>query len=352
MAKSLTPRKFQEKILAWFDLHGRKNLPWQHDISPYRVWISEIMLQQTQVTTVIPYYDRFMQCFSDINKLASAPIDEVLHFWTGLGYYARAHNLHKTALIIKNDFKGVFPQQFSEIVTLPGIGRSTAGAICAIALKQHYSILDGNVKRVLARFAMLEGWAGKPKIADKFWQVAEHYTPAERVADYTQAIMDLGATLCTRSQPKCDRCPLETYCLAHQQQCEMQYPGKKPKKTLLIKKTIMLLIKNSSREWLLEKRPNTGIWGGLWLFPQCKEIDEIQSWCYQHDISIKAQRLLPEFRHTFSHYHLNIQPILVETTKMKTKIMNAQQFIWYNHEQAIGLAAPVKKLLIQLKETA
>ena len=347
MAKKLTALQFQKKILVWFNTHGRKNLPWQQAISPYRVWVSEIMLQQTQVKTVIPYYQQFMQRFPTISKLAIANLDEVLHYWTGLGYYARARNLYKAATIIMHDFNGSFPKKFTEIITLPGIGRSTAGAICALALKQHYAILDGNVKRVLARFAKIQGWPGKTSVADKLWQLAEHYTPQKHIAEYTQAMMDLGATLCTRSNPKCTDCPLTENCLAHQTHCEHQYPTKKSKKQLPIKNTIMMLIKNTTAEWLLEKRPSTGIWGGLWLFPQCETVKDIKHWCWQHDIIIKRQVSLSSFRHTFSHYHLEITPILIETNTMINKIMDAQQFIWYNHKQQIGLAAPVKKLLMQ-----
>jgi len=350
LVNKLTAVQFQNRLLTWFDQHGRKELPWQKNISPYRVWISEIMLQQTQVKTVIPYYRRFMQYFPTINDLAAADIDKVLHYWTGLGYYARARNLHKATKIIAQDFNGIFPQNFNDIIALPGIGRSTAGAICAITLQQHYAILDGNVKRVLARFAKLEGWPGNAQVSKKFWQLAEYYTPVARIADYTQAIMDLGATICTRGKPKCQLCPLAQCCLAHRYKCEAEYPTKKLKKQLPIKHTVMLLIQNVHSEWLLEKRPTSGIWGGLWLFPQCEETQDIPQWCLQHDINIEQQRPLPKFRHTFSHYHLDIEPVMIQTKHMTNKIMDVQQFIWYNHKQQIGLAAPVHKLLMQFKE--
>lgn len=346
----LSPQKFQQKLLAWFDQHGRQTLPWQQNISPYRVWVSEIMLQQTQVQTVIPYYRHFIQRFPNITALAKANRDEVLHYWTGLGYYARARNLHKAAKIITSDFAGEFPQEFRQITALPGIGQSTAGAICAIALQQHYAILDGNVKRVLTRFAAISGWPGKAAINQKLWQLAEFYTPKKHIADYTQAIMDLGATICTRSRPKCSLCPLRTDCIAHQQGQETNYPTKKPKKSLPIKQIVMLLIKNTSTEWLLEKRTENGIWGGLWLFPQCQQLEDISSWCMRHDINAQHQTLLPKFRHTFSHYHLEIQPVFIEDKLSSHKIMDTQQFIWYNQQQKIGLAAPVKKLLGQLQE--
>jgi A/G-specific adenine glycosylase len=350
LANKIDAATFQQLILGWFDQHGRKTLPWQQDISCYRVWISEIMLQQTQVATAIPYYERFMERFPTLASLAQTPNDEVLHYWTGLGYYARARNLHKAAKIIVEQFGGQFPEQFEDIVQLPGIGRSTAGAISAIALAKHYPILDGNVKRVLARFAAIEGWPGKPSVADQLWEIAEHYTPKKRIADYTQAIMDLGAMVCTRTKPNCNACPLSTHCVAHQQHTETKYPTSKPKKSLPIKTTIMLLIKNETGDFLLEKRPPTGIWGGLWGFPQCNATTDIKPWCASNEIDMKAQTALPEFRHTFSHYHLDIQPICITLKNTLHNIMDAQQFVWYNHTQALGLAAPVKKLLTQLRK--
>ncbi len=350
MHAKLSPQKFQQKILAWFDQYGRKTLPWQQNISPYRVWISEIMLQQTQVQTVIPYYQRFMQRFPSPTILATAEMDEVLHYWTGLGYYARARNIHKAAKIIVRNFAGQFPQDFSAIIALPGIGHSTAGAICAIALQQHHAILDGNVKRVLTRFAAISGWPGTVTINQKLWHLAKLYTPIDRIADYTQAIMDLGATVCKRARPSCEHCPLHAHCIAHQQHKETSYPTKKPKKSLPTKQTIMLLIKNIEAEWLLEKRPANGIWGGLWLFPQCQQMEDIASWCVRQDVNAQQQTLLPKFRHTFSHYHLEIQPVLIKCDFTAHKVMDTRQFIWYKQQQKIGLAAPVKKLLRQLQE--
>lgn len=344
MANTLPPKKFQHAVLTWFAKSGRKDLPWQHDITPYRVWVSEIMLQQTQVKTVIPYYQRFMQRYPDINSLANADTDEVMHHWTGLGYYARARNLHKSAKIIAQDHAGTFPTEFTDIIALPGIGRSTAGAICAIAYGKPYAILDGNVKRVLARFKAIDGWPGKTEVHDALWRVAEHYTPKDHPADYTQAMMDLGAMLCTRTKPQCPLCPLQKTCVANSNDKQTDYPGKKPKKILPIKSTVMLMIQDQHGQLLLEKRPPTGIWGGLWIFPQCTSQNNIQPWCTLKNIAIKTQQVLAPFRHTFSHYHLDIQPILIHT-KQQHKIMDAAQYRWYNHKQSIGLAAPVKKLL-------
>ena len=230
---------FSDRVLHWFDAHGRKHLPWQQQISAYRVWVSEIMLQQTQVTTVIGYFERFMQRFPDVVTLANAPQDDVLHLWTGLGYYARARNLHKAAQQIATDHGGEFPQTLEQVMALPGIGRSTAGAILSIACGKSHPILDGNVKRVLARYYAIEGWPGKRAVEDTLWQHATENTPATRTNHYTQAMMDLGAMICTRSKPACDKCPLQSDCIAYAQGKQNEYPGKKPKKTLPVKSTVM-----------------------------------------------------------------------------------------------------------------
>lgn len=346
---TLTPKQFQRAVLTWFAKSGRKDLPWQQDITPYRVWVSEIMLQQTQVKTVIPYYERFMQSYPNINSLANASTDEVMHHWTGLGYYARARNLHKSAKIIVDEHAGNFPTEFANIIALPGIGRSTAGAISAIAYHTPYAILDGNVKRVLARFKAIEGWPGKADVHDALWDIAEHYTPKSNPADYTQAMMDLGAMICTRTKPQCTLCPLQKTCVAHSIQNPTDYPGKKPKKVQPVKSTIMLMVQDQHGNLLLEKRPPTGIWGGLWSFPQCTTEKDIQTWCTLKDIAINDKQILAPFRHTFSHYHLDIQPILISTQKQH-KIMDANQYLWYNQTQSIGLAAPVKKLLEKINE--
>jgi len=258
--------KFPQKVLAWFDQHGRKNLPWQQDINPYRVWVSEIMLQQTQVKTVIPYYEKFMTSFPDVQTLASADQDTVLKHWSGLGYYARARNMHKAAQMVCDDFAGVFPDNLESMQSLSGIGRSTAAAILSIASNQQEAILDGNVKRVLSRVFTVVGWPGKADVLKKFWVLAEQTTPKTRNADYTQAIMDLGATLCTRSKPRCEDCPLKTDCLAFQQGNQTEYPTKKPKKEMPEKHTVMLILQNDQQEVLMQKRPAVGIWGGLETF--------------------------------------------------------------------------------------
>jgi A/G-specific adenine glycosylase len=348
LADTLSATQFSQQVLTWFETAGRKNLPWQQDINAYRVWVSEIMLQQTQVATVIPYFLNFMQRFPNVTDLANAKLDEVLHLWTGLGYYARARNLHAAANIIANDFAGNFPTKFDDIIALPGIGRSTAGAVCAIAYQQNYAILDGNVKRVLARFGAIAGWPGQRAVQDQLWQLAEHYTSTTHPGAYTQAMMDLGATLCTRSKPDCAACPLQSHCQAYALQQQTDFPGKKPKKILPEKSTIMLIVTNPQNEVLLQQRPPQGLWGGLWIFPQVQTSAEIERWAWQHDVSINTREALPCFRHTFSHYHLDITPIILQCQLPASKISEAKQFMWYDQTQSIGLAAPVKKLLEQL----
>ena len=343
------PKAFVKSVLSWFDQHGRKDLPWQHDPSPYRVWISEIMLQQTQVQTVIPYYDRFMARFSTVTELADAPLDQVLHLWTGLGYYARARNLHKAAQMVRDDFQGKFPQSADALESLPGIGRSTAGAIAALSMHQRAPILDGNVKRVLTRHFAIDGWPDQTATKRTLWLIAEHFTPEKRVADYTQAMMDLGATLCTRSKPACDRCPLVNSCQAYQSQSIAQYPGKKPKKTLPVKSTAMYILRNNKGAVLLEKRPPSGIWGSLYSLPEGESSSEyaaIGTLSFPLENAVK----LDPIRHTFSHYHLDIIPVEIKQQASSNAVAENDRWLWYplDHSQEVGLAAPVKKLLSSL----
>lgn len=349
----ITPTQFHKIILTWFDQHGRKSLPWQQDKTPYRVWVSEIMLQQTQVTTVIPYFQRFLARFPDIESLAFAREDEVLHLWTGLGYYTRARNLHRTAKSITENFQGKFPADLDELQSLPGIGRSTAGAIFAIAFQQRAAILDGNVKRVLTRLHAIKEWSGKKDISEKLWELAEKLTPKLRVADYTQAMMDIGATVCTRGKPYCEVCPFSKICLAHQLGIEKTLPQSKPKKILNVRQATLLILQNNQHV-LLEKRPPLGIWGGLWSLPEIMEFldeDAIQTICRQRfKIQTKQVILGKPFRHTFSHFHLDILPAVITMAVRPRKIMDSEQRIWYNLQQstAVGLPAPVKKLLRDL----
>jgi A/G-specific adenine glycosylase len=340
--------KISGPVLKWFDQHGRKNLPWQHDINPYRVWLSEIMLQQTQVATVIDYFNRFVAELPDLASLAGAHEDTVLHLWTGLGYYSRARNLHQTARIIQHELAGKFPDSIEELCKLPGIGRSTAGAIKSIAFQQRAAILDGNVKRVLARYHAIAGWPGQSQVAKTLWEYAEAHTPSRRNADYSQAMMDLGATLCTRSKPACNDCPLSRGCLARQQQTTAIYPGKKPKKTLPVKHTQMILFENPRGEILLQKRPPTGIWGGLWAFPETGLDTDSEIFCRQFTgAKAAAITAIKSYRHTFSHFHLEISPVHIQLKQSPARIMEDDQQLWYNIQQpqAVGLSAPTKKLL-------
>jgi A/G-specific adenine glycosylase len=351
---STNPRlniNISKRVLKWFNHSGRKDLPWQKDINPYRVWVSEIMLQQTQVATVIPYFERFMTELPTVKKLAKASEDKVLHLWTGLGYYSRARNLHKTAKQVCKEYAGEFPNTVEQLEELPGIGRSTAGAIASIAFRQPAAILDGNVKRVLARYHAVEGWPGQTPVAAELWEFAEAHTPKSKVADYSQAMMDLGATLCTRSKPDCPSCPLSSDCLGHQQGDALLYPGKKPKKVLPVKSAQMLIVRNKRGEVMLEKRPPTGIWGGLWSFPQLTSEQDPVKYCIETLGQKPAEiETWPKYRHTFSHYHLEINPVVITLKKQPTMIMEDQRQLWYNVQQpqAIGLATPIKKLLSQL----
>ncbi len=303
------------------------------------------MLQQTQVTTVIPYFQRFMQRFPNLLALANASQDDVLHHWTGLGYYARARNLQKAAQIIRDQYQATFPTEIEQLIALPGIGRSTAGAILALACDQQHSILDGNVKRVLARYFALEGWPGTKKVESTLWQHADLLTPATRTADYTQAMMDMGATLCTRSKPKCELCPLQTDCLAFVQGRQTELPHKKPKKSIPVKSTIML-IPMWQKQLLIYKRPAAGIWGGLWGFYQVELLEQLAECAQNLGLADYQQHLLPSFRHTFSHFHLDIQPVVLSLKQQPQGQISEDKQIWYdlNQPQKVGLAAPTKQL--------
>ena len=343
---------FAARLLAWFDDHGRKDLPWQQDISPYRVWVSEIMLQQTQVQTVIPYYERFMQSFPAIANLADADIDDVLKLWSGLGYYARARNMHRAAKIIRDDFGGKFPETVNAIELLPGIGRSTAGAILALAYSRRHAILDGNVKRVLSRHAAIGGWPGKSNVAAALWQLADKHTPTDRVRQYTQAIMDLGATVCTRTRPHCDECPLESDCIAHATGKVSDYPGRKAKKAKPLRETTMVLAVADNAVYL-ERRPPSGIWGGLWSFPEL-EPDNVEDWCTRiANGATAAPEKLQSVRHSFSHYDLDIHPVVVRLQQAPTSVADSSDVTWYQLDQQApgGIAAPVIKLIDSLRNS-
>jgi len=345
-------KAFSHNIINWYNKHGRKSLPWQENKTPYRVWISEIMLQQTQVKTVIPYYLRFMESFPTVLALANASEDEVLHHWTGLGYYARARNLHKAAKHIRDQYNGEFPTNIEEVVELSGIGRSTAAAILSLSLNKHHAILDGNVKRVLARCYLVEGHNAQSKFEKALWPIAEKLSPKNNIAKYNQAMMDIGSLICTRTKPNCNECPVSTHCLAKASERQAEFPNKKPKKTIPVKSTVMVIAKHGNK-LLMIKRPPSGIWGGLWCFPETSSLDNINNVLSSFNLSATKTIPLEQFRHTFSHFHLDIEPVLVECIQNESKEVNEtpdQQ--WYNlaQEELVGFAASTQKLVSLVKQ--
>jgi len=340
-----------EALLCWWDSHGRKDLPWQINPTPYRVWVSEIMLQQTQVTTVVGYYERFLRSFPDADTLASASQDTVLNHWSGLGYYSRARNLHKAAQTVATEYGGELPVSLDELMDLPGIGRSTAGAILALSSGQRHPILDGNARRVLARYFAVEGWSGATPNQKKLWQLADQCTPYIRVANYTQAIMDLGATLCKRGIPDCENCPLSEGCQAFYLDKTGEIPAPKPKKVRPLRSAILLMARDGDSV-LLEKRPPNGIWGGLWSFPEFETHEKVEAWCASnlgqeiHDLSS-----LPEVVHKFSHFDFCMQPLQLRVEQPFSQVMEADRWLWYNTRSPadIGLASPIARLIQELK---
>jgi len=355
---------FADAVIDWFEIHGRQDLPWQADPSPYRVWVSEIMLQQTRVGTVIPYFRRFMARFPDVAALAAADIDQVLHLWTGLGYYARARNLHKAARTIVEEHGGRFPDTLAELERLSGIGRSTAGAILALAHGRRAPILDGNVKRVLARCFAIEGYPGNGKTRSELWALAErllqHWlddshtgSGRNRIAAYTQGMMDLGATLCTRTNPDCPQCPLQHRCLARQRGEIDRYPGRKPAKILPVRSVTMFILQDSEGRVLLEKRPPNGIWGSLYSLPQVETHDGAPTL----PANLSGLRLanephseLPPFSHSFTHFQLDITPLHYRLAQTVSAVADSGRWLWYSiaDPAEVGLAAPVRKLLAAL----
>lgn len=384
-ALSTPQAPFAKAVLSWFDIYGRKTLPWQQNKTPYSVWLSEIMLQQTQVATVIPYYERFLEAFPTLADLAGASLDEVLHLWTGLGYYARARNLHKSAQIIVENYAGVFPTNFEQVLALPGIGLSTASAILASCFNAPYAILDGNVKRVLARYAAISGWPGERAVEKQLWELSAKVTPTKNVANFNQAMMDLGSLICTRSKPKCGLCPLQENCQAYQEgENWASYPGKKIKKTLPVRIRYWLILQNEDSIYL-QQRENNGLWGGLYCFPEFEHLEQLANSLELLGISQQKNTQLTSFRHTFSHFHLDIIPIYVNNclhkvsnmsqsgeeslrnqvnetemnyliesesnvVKMRDSLFNDND-CWYNLRSPakIGLATPTKILIEQLQ---
>lgn len=342
---------FADRLLAWFDVHGRSNLPWQSPRSAYRVWLSEVMLQQTQVATVIPYFERFVARFPDFATLAAADIDEVLALWAGLGYYARGRNLHAAAKQVVSLHRGEMPNDLEAVQALPGVGRSTAAAILAQAYGARHAILDGNVKRVLARHAAIAGWPGAPKVADRLWAISEQKLPITRLADYTQAIMDLGATLCTARAPACARCPVAADCAAHRENRIGEFPSPKPAKARPYRRATLLLVEDDHGEVLIERRPPTGIWGGLWSLPVAAEGESADALLWQrHGIRIEPIDTLPAFRHAFTHFELELTPLLCrrvdDDTAIELRERPDQRWLTISARNGdalagIGLPAPV-----------
>jgi len=341
---------FADALLTWHAREGRHHLPWQQSRTPYRVWVSEIMLQQTQVATVIPYYERFMARFPDVRALADAPVDEVLHLWSGLGYYARARNLHRAAMRIRDAHAGEFPQTFADIAALPGVGRSTAGAILALARGERFAILDGNVRRVLSRYFSAADSGPQGARDARLWALAERCTPQAHVAEYTQAIMDLGATVCVRRRPLCERCPLTVRCFARRSGRQHELPAPRRGRARARRRVFMVIALDESGAVLLERRPESGVWGGLWCLPEFASATAAAVFIRNSlGAGAAAPVTLAALEHAFTHFDLTITPLLVQCTATAA-VMEAGAALWYNLREParIGLPAPITALLAGL----
>ena len=341
---------FANKVLDWYRQYGRHDLPWQRQ-DAYRVWLSEIMLQQTQVSTVIPYYQNFIEHFPDLQRLANASIDEVLQHWQGLGYYARARNLHKAAGIIRDQHGGRFPQTIDAVEALPGIGRSTAGAILSFAFGQHWPILDGNVKRVLARCFRVPGWYGQRDTMKQLWYLAESITPAQNSAEFNQAMMDIGSMVCLKSKPKCEACPLKKMCSSYLHHSQADYPQKKPKRARPNRRTLMLLHRHEDQV-LLWRRPPSGIWGGLWSLPEVDNEAAIGLWQQSFLSTVQESKTIQQnvIHHQFTHYSLDISLAIIEFESLPSNVADADNYVWIEIDSlaSYGLPTPVRKLLSSL----
>jgi A/G-specific adenine glycosylase len=349
---------FAPRLIAWQREHGRHDLPWQNTRDAYRIWLSEIMLQQTQVGTVIPYYARFLDRFPTVEALAAAPLDDVMALWAGLGYYTRARNLHRCAQVVAQEHGGRFPETVEGLAELPGIGRSTAAAIASFAFGARATILDGNVKRVLARVFGVEGFPGEKRVENAMWTLAESIVPGAHASDadvsaYTQGLMDLGATLCGRGKPDCARCPFAADCVANTTGRQRELPAARPKKTVPTRRTWMLVLLDGDTV-MLEKRPPTGIWGGLWSLPEAADEAALADRVQSFGAVSRASALAP-FSHTFTHFKLDIEPRVVELERdakpASTLELNDGQTAWVALREidAFGLPAPVRKLLDSLR---
>jgi A/G-specific adenine glycosylase len=351
---SFDPQQFAERLLAWFAVQGRHNLPWQVNPTPYRVWVSEVMLQQTQVATVIPYYERFMARFPDVQSLAAALLDEVLHLWTGLGYYARARNLRACAQVLVARHGGEFPNEIEAVMALPGIGRSTAGAILALSRGQRQSILDGNVKRVLARVFSIAGDPGSAAVIAALWMQSEACTPSLNVGAYTQAIMDLGATVCTRANPACTVCPMSRDCVAALEGRQGELPGRRLKRARGSREATLLIAEtgnDGSVSVLVERRPAVGLWGGLWSPPQFESEFAALDWCRREIGEPKVSpRVLDPIHHAFTHFDLLLTPLRVRC-QPNPAVHEGDDRLWYRlgDPPRVGLPQPILKLFERLR---
>ena len=339
---------FATPLLAWFDVHGRHGLPWQQPRTPYRVWLSEIMLQQTQVRVVVPYFERFVAALPTVAALAAAPLDDVLGLWSGLGYYARARNLHAAARACAELHDGQLPRDFDALLALPGIGRSTAGAILAQAWGERFAILDGNVKRVLARYHGVEGWPGQSAVEKQLWQLAQQHLPDMRLADYTQAQMDLGATLCTRHSPACGDCPLRPGCVAHAQGRTDELPAPRPGKPLPTREAGLLLLRDGEGRVLLQRRPPAGVWAQLWSLPEAADADAARDWFRANvDGDYGRGQALDTIAHAFSHYRFNMHPLRWHAVAPAAAVGDNGDLRWVSRGAlaGLGIPAPVRTLI-------
>lgn len=343
-----TADSFATRLLAWFDVNGRHDLPWQHPRTPYRVWLSEIMLQQTQVKTAAPYFERFIAALPTLPALAAAPLDDVLALWSGLGYYSRARNLHRAAQRCMSEHAGDLPRDADALVALPGIGRSTAAAILAQAWGDRHPILDGNVKRVLARYHGVEGWPGTPAIEKQLWSYAGQHLPAGRMADYTQAQMDLGATLCTRARPGCVACPLSVDCVARIQHRTAELPTRKPAKAIPQRQAQVLWFEDRDGRILLQRRPPAGIWASLWTLPQADDDTGAGEFINRHIGGVPGTgEPLPPIAHAFSHYKLELLPRRWRDVALHESVRDNDSLRWVPPDDlsTLGIPAPIRRLL-------
>jgi A/G-specific adenine glycosylase len=344
-------RSFAARVGAWQRRHGRHDLPWQQSRDPYRIWLSEVMLQQTQVATVLPYYERFLAAFPDVRTLAAAPIGRVLELWAGLGYYRRAHHLHAAARMVVDRYGGSFPQTPEDLAALPGVGRSTAAAIAAFAFGVRGAILDGNVKRVLARHRGIDGFPGEAAVEKMLWMVAEGLLPARGIENYTQGLMDLGATVCTRSAPRCNACPVAADCVARAQGRVDRLPSPRPRK-LVPKRELRVLLIERAGELLFERRPATGIWSGLWSLPELSvDADVAEALRTRFGIDAAAIAALAPIVHGFTHFTLTLHPLRIAVRRWQPRAASPE-WIWLARDDAISAAlpAPIKRLIRDLPQ--